>query len=94
MFDLFSSEYGWTSVEIRKMTIRELVARIKAINVRKKENYKFQAKLAGFSLDGEPEVGPENDVPLRKLGPSEEAKLKAHLDKRFAQKQKEMESLV
>jgi len=59
IFDLLSSEYGWTTNDILKLTMREVSWRSEAIHTRQIDNYKLDAQLQGHELKLDKENRPE-----------------------------------
>lgn len=54
IFDVLSSEYGWTTEYILSRTIKEINWRMDAINDRRENQLKFEAKIHNFEIKNQP----------------------------------------
>jgi len=80
IFDLFSSEYGWKTKDILKLTMREISWRADSINARQMDEFKINAQLHGH------DIKLENDRPEVKtseLSKEEQAAIDAAFQERL-----------
>jgi hypothetical protein len=86
IFDILSSEYGWTTKQILKLTVHEINWRLVKINKRKNNKLKFEASIHGIDLGKTEEQAKAEEV---KLSDAQEEAIKKAQEESRQRKKKE-----